>query len=121
MAPTHWRTARIARHLERRGLLVRDLESSHLTRTPSEDAALEILQGHSITYRIAVGPHEGRLSLTPQGRVRYTLKTPYRDGTTHMVFSPVDFMARLAAVKPKPPVHLMRYHPDIRIGCCQGT
>ena len=27
---------------------------------------------------------EGRLSLTLQGRVRYTLKTPYRDGTTHM-------------------------------------
>ncbi len=35
-------TARIARHLERRGLLVRDLESSYLTRAPGEDAALEI-------------------------------------------------------------------------------
>jgi hypothetical protein len=31
---------------------------------------------------------EGRLSLTPQGRVRYNLKTPYRDGTTHVVFAP---------------------------------
>jgi len=39
----------------------------------------------------------GRLALTPQGRVRYTLKTPYRDGTTHVVFEPLDFMARLAA------------------------
>ena len=39
----------------------------------------------------------GRLALTPQGRVRYTLKTPYRDGTTHVVFESLDFMARLAA------------------------
>jgi hypothetical protein len=53
---------------------------------------------------------EGRLSLTPQGRVRYTLKTPYRDGTTHVVFAPVDFIARLAALVPKPRVHLTRYH-----------
>jgi hypothetical protein len=56
--------ARIARHPERRGLLVRDLEASHLTRAPGEDAALEILQGHSIAYRIAVGPHEGRKAFT---------------------------------------------------------
>jgi hypothetical protein len=50
------------------------------------------------------------LSLTPQGRVHYTLKTPYRDGTTHVVFEPLDFMARLAALVPKPRVHLTRYH-----------
>ncbi len=30
----------------------------------------------------------GRLALTPQGQVRYTLKTPYRDGTTHVIFAP---------------------------------
>jgi hypothetical protein len=41
----------------------------------------------------------GRLALTPQGQVRYTLKTPYRDGTTHVVFEPLDFMARLAALE----------------------
>ena len=44
----------------------------------------------------------GRLSLTGQGQVRYTLETPYRDGTTHVVFEPLDFMARLAARVPKP-------------------
>jgi hypothetical protein len=26
--------------------------------------------------------------------VVYTLKTPYRDGTTEVAFEPVDFMAR---------------------------
>jgi hypothetical protein len=38
--------------------------------------------------------------------VRYTLKTPCRDGTTHLVFEPLDSMARLAALVPKPRVHL---------------
>jgi hypothetical protein len=37
---------------------------------------------------------EQRLSLTPNGNVRYKLKTPYRDGTTHVIFETLDFMAR---------------------------
>ena len=40
----------------------------------------------------------------------YTLKTPYRDGTTQVAFEPVDFIARLAALVPKPRVNLTRYH-----------
>jgi hypothetical protein len=37
---------------------------------------------------------EKRLSLTLGGNVRYQLKTPYRDGTTHVIFEPLDFIAR---------------------------
>jgi hypothetical protein len=44
------------------------------------------------------------------GQVRYALKTPYRDGTTHVIFEPEDFIARLAALVPKPRAHLTRYH-----------
>ena len=51
-----------------------------------------------------------RLSLTASGQVRYTLKTPYRDGTTHIVLEPLDLMARLAALVPRPRMHLTRYH-----------
>ena len=32
---------------------------------------------------------EKRLSLTASGNVRYQLKTPYRDGTTHVLFEPI--------------------------------
>jgi hypothetical protein len=39
-----------------------------------------------------------RLALTSSGQVRYTLKTPYRDGATHIVLEPLDLMARLAAL-----------------------
>ena len=53
---------------------------------------------------------EKRLSLTPSGNAHYELKTPYRDGTTHVIFEPLDFIARLAALVPKPRVNLTRFH-----------
>jgi hypothetical protein len=51
-----------------------------------------------------------RLSLTESGLVRCALKTPYRNGTTQVIFEPEDFIARLAALVPKPRAHLTRYH-----------
>jgi hypothetical protein len=53
---------------------------------------------------------QARLSLTAGGHVRYQLKTPYSDGTTHVLFEPLDFIARLAALVPKARVNLTRYH-----------
>jgi hypothetical protein len=51
-----------------------------------------------------------RLSTNGAGQVVYQLKTPYRDGTTHFVFEPIEFLARLAALAPRPRGNLMRYH-----------
>jgi hypothetical protein len=51
---------------------------------------------------------EQRLALTDHGKIRYQLKTPYRDGTTYVIFEPLDFIARLAALVPKPRVNLTR-------------
>ena len=160
---------RVGRFLERQGLLERDAENSYLVADAVDDDAMNSLLGHSITYRIAVGPQAGpkvftlqmlpacdpedqvgdtvgkvagfslhagvaaranerqklerlcryisrpavsekRLSLTPNGNVRYQLKTPYKDGTTHVIFEPLDFIARLAALVPKPRVNLTRFH-----------
>jgi hypothetical protein len=53
---------------------------------------------------------EQRLSLTPTGKVRYELKTPFRNGTAHVISEPLDFIARLAALVPKPRVNLTRFH-----------
>jgi hypothetical protein len=49
------------------------------------------------------------------GNIRYQLKTPYSDGTTHVIFEPLDFIAKLAALVPKPRVNqprmnLTRFH-----------
>ena len=51
-----------------------------------------------------------RLSLTCNGRLRYELKTPWRNGTTHVIFEPLDFISRLASWVPKPRVNLTRFH-----------
>jgi len=161
--------ARVGQALEGRGLIERDIENAWLS-SGAQPGPLDDLLGHSITYRIAVGPRAGqklftlqtvaprlqglegdpngaaraggfslhagvdiaphqreklerlcryvsrppvaceRLALTASGDVRYRLKTPYRDGTTHIVLEPLDLMARLAALVPPPRMHLTRYH-----------
>ena len=161
---------RVGRCLERQGLLEQDADNAWLDLDPAEDTdAMPHLLGSSVSYRIAVGPQQGRkafmirtirpldrpdpglervakangfslhagvsceghqkekrerlfryiarpavaiprLSLSSTGKVIYTLKTPYRDGTTQVAFEPVDFIARLAALVPKPRVNLTRYH-----------
>ena len=58
--------------------------------------------------RPAVSTH--RLERLPDGTLSYELKTPYKNGTTHVVFEPLDFIARLAALVPKPRFHLTRFH-----------
>jgi hypothetical protein len=160
---------RVGCFLERQGLLERDAENSYLAPDAVDEDPMNPLLGHSITYRIAVGPQAGRkvftlqtmpacdpeerfgdapgnvagfslhagvaaranerrklerlcryisrpavseqrLALTPNGNIRYQLKTPYRDGTTHVIFEPLDFIARLAALIPRPRVNLTRFH-----------
>lgn len=51
-----------------------------------------------------------RLSVDGQGRVVYRYKRPFRDGSTHVVLEPLDFMARLAALVPRPRLNLTRFH-----------
>jgi len=51
-----------------------------------------------------------RLSVSHAGQVVLKLKTPYRDGTRHVVMSPLEFMQRLAALVPRPRLHLIRFH-----------
>ena len=158
---------RVGRYLERQGLLQRDAQHSYLAGERIDESPMDPLWGHSITWRIAIGPQAGRkvmtlqtlpaaeadqagaagnvggfslhagvavranqrnkrerlcryisrpalseqrLSLTAAGKVRYQLKTPYNNGTTHVVFEPLDFLAKLAALVPRPRVNLTRYH-----------
>jgi hypothetical protein len=56
---------RIGRALERHGLVERDLENAWLA-TDTEAGPLDDLLGHSITYRIAVGPRAGQKLFTLQ-------------------------------------------------------
>ena len=51
-----------------------------------------------------------RLSLTRQGNVLLRLRRPWRDGTTCLVFEPLTFIERLAALIPRPRTHHVTYH-----------
>ena len=62
----HTIAQRVGRFLERQGLLERDTENSYLTGDAVEGGPLDELLGHSITYRIAVGPQAGRKVFTLQ-------------------------------------------------------
>jgi hypothetical protein len=53
---------------------------------------------------------ERRLSISPQGRVRCQLKTPWKNGTTHVELEPIDFIAKLAARVSSLRAHLTRFH-----------
>jgi ribosomal protein S27E len=162
----HTISHRIARYLEKVGLVQRDMENSYLNLPIDDEDSLLHLQGASVSYRIAMGPQQGqkvftlqtlpastegeygqlantsgfslhagvfanadepeklerlcryisrpaiseqRLSMTQHGKVRYELKTPYRDGTTHVFFDPIDFIGKLAALIPPPRLNLTRF------------
>jgi hypothetical protein len=51
-----------------------------------------------------------RVQIASAGQVVLKLKTAWRDGTTRIVMSPLEFMQRLAALVPRPRLHLIRFH-----------
>ncbi len=52
---------------------------------------------------------ENRLKLLPSGDVVLKLKTKYSDGTSHLLFSGLEFVEKLAALVPQPRIHLTRF------------
>ena len=52
---------------------------------------------------------EERLSLRPSGDIVLKLKTQYSDGTSHLLFSGLEFVEKLAALVPPPRIHLTRF------------
>jgi len=51
-----------------------------------------------------------RLARLPDGRVVCTLRQPWHDGTRHLIFTPHEFLERLAAITPRPHINLLLYH-----------
>jgi hypothetical protein len=50
-----------------------------------------------------------RLKLLSDGRLLYQLKKKWRDGTSHIIFQPLELMERLAALVPAPRFNMIRY------------
>ncbi|MBU6257285.1 MAG: transposase [Burkholderiales bacterium] len=60
-----------------------------------------------------------RVQLNAAGQVELKLMTPWRDGIAYLVMSPLEFMQRLAALVPRPRLHLIRFHgvpaPNVKL------
>jgi hypothetical protein len=50
-----------------------------------------------------------RLSQISENKLCYELKSPWSNGVTHVFFTPMEFVAKLAALIPPPRVNLVRY------------
>ena len=59
-------------------------------------------------YVARPGLASGRL-LASQ-RLCFALKTPWSDGASHLLLSPMELLEKLAALVPPPRLHLLRYH-----------
>ncbi len=44
------------------------------------------------------------MRINDAGQVELKLEAPWREGTTHLVMSPLEFMQRLATMVPRPPL-----------------
>ena len=62
----HTISLRIARYLEKVGLVLRDMENSYLNLPVDDEDSLLQLQGASASYRIAIGPQKGQKVFTLQ-------------------------------------------------------
>ena len=51
-----------------------------------------------------------RLQRLRDGRIAVALQRPWADGTTHLVFTPAEFLERLVPLVPRPRINLLLYH-----------
>jgi len=80
------------------------LHANTSTRTHERDKLQKLIE------YIARGPLSNeRLEITEDGQVKLELKTKWSDGTTHLLFSPSEFIEKLCALIPPPKTHLVRW------------
>jgi len=65
---------------------------------------------HLARYILRPPIANGRLRERADGKLEYTMKRMWRDGTVAMTFAPLDFMSKLAALVPPPRANQVRYH-----------
>jgi hypothetical protein len=53
---------------------------------------------------------DDRVRLTATGQVLLTLRHRWTDGTTHLLFDPLELLERLAALTPRPRINLVLYY-----------
>ena len=95
-----------ARILGRRCAQVEGFNLHANTRVPADDR-----QGLENLCRYVGRPplSDDRLEQAADGNPTLRLKKPWSDGTTHLVFTPAEFIEKLIPLIPRPRAHLVRY------------
>jgi hypothetical protein len=73
---------------------------------PRDRARLERLCRYALRPPVA----QERIHLTPDGQVVLDLRHRWADGTTRLVFDPIELLERLAALTPRPRINLLLYY-----------
>ena len=53
---------------------------------------------------------QDRLRQTPDGKLVYEMKTPWRNGATHVVMARLELIEKLAALVPRPRYHIIHFY-----------
>jgi putative transposase len=68
-------------------------------------------------YLLRPAVAQDRLRRLDDGRVVLTLKSPWADGTRHLLFEPLTLLEKLAALIPRPRINLVLYHGVLGSHC----
>jgi hypothetical protein len=79
---------------------------------PTDRARLEQLCRYLLRPPLA----QHRLQRRADGCVLIQLKTVWRDGTSHLVFEPIEFLEKLAAIIARPAIHLITFRCELDAG-----
>ncbi len=91
------------------GSLCADLDGFSLHAAVRIEAGRPDRLEHLIRYVARPPIATERLSILPDGRIAYTFKKRWRDGSAAVVFDPLTFLERLAALVPRPRKKLVNY------------
>ena len=61
---------------------------------------------------------QDRIRILSDGRVHYQMKNKWRDGTSSLVFEPMEFIRRLCSFVPAPTFHMIRYYGVLAPNSC---
>jgi len=110
-------------------------QHSYVPWTPPVGRRLSYIDGFSLHANISVGAKNReflerliryvarpslsyeKISEDESGNVIFKLKNPYEDGTTHLKFTPTDFIEKIISIMPPPRMNLIRYQGFFAPNC----
>ncbi len=81
-----------------------DLHAGEVIRAGDRDRLERLLR-----YLLRPPVAQDRLKLRDDGKILLELRNQWSDGTTHLLFEPIEFLEKLSAIIPRPHINLIIY------------